>query len=55
MFVKKFLKDMKKKKLKYNYSLDHIMKFLDKNIKKKRKTKKIVKVNTELKWEKILN
>ena len=34
MFVKKFLKDMKNKNLKYEYSLDHIMNFLNKNTRK---------------------
>ena len=55
MFVKKFLKDMKNKNLKYEYSLDHIMNFLNKNTRKKRKIKKTIKVNTELNWEKLLN
>ncbi len=55
MFVKKFLKEMKNKNLKYEYSLDHIINFLNKNTKKKQKTKKTIKVNTELNWEKLLN
>ena len=46
---------MKKKNLKYEYTLDDIMKFLIKNNKKKHKTKNLINVNTELKWEKIVN
>ncbi len=55
IFVKKFLKDMKKKNLNYEYSLDHIIQYLRKNKKKKQKTKKLININTELKWEKIAN
>ena len=55
VFVKKFLTEMKKKDLKYEYSLDHIMKFLSQNDKKKQKINKKNKINTSLKWEKILN
>ena len=55
IFVKKFLKEMKKNNLKYEYSLDHIIKFSNKNDKKKQKVNKKIKVNTLLKWKKILN
>lgn len=55
IFVKKFLKEMKKKNLKYEYTLDDIMKFLIINNKKKQKIKNSINVNTELKWEKIVN
>ena len=46
---------MKKKNLKYEYTLDDIMKFLIINNKKKQKIKNSINVNTELKWEKIVN
>ena len=37
------------------YTLDDIMKFLIINNKKKQKIKNSININTELKWEKIVN
>ena len=45
---------MKKKNLEYEYTMDHIINYLRKNKRKKNITKKTVKLNTELEWEKIL-
>ncbi|MDC0953026.1 hypothetical protein OAR89_04615, partial [Pelagibacteraceae bacterium] len=54
LFVKKFLKSMSKNKKKYDYTMDDIINYLQKNNKKKPISKKPILINTDLKWEKII-
>ncbi len=55
--VKNFLSKMKKENKKYNYNMDDVVNYLKKNKKKKINllSKKLIEVNTDFKWEKILN
>lgn len=56
IFVKKFLEQMNKKNLKYNYDMNHIINFLKKNNKKiSKRSRKLEKTNTEINWEKVIN
>tara|TARA_X000001036_G_scaffold275022_1_gene255434 strand:+ start:980 stop:2743 length:1764 start_codon:yes stop_codon:yes gene_type:complete len=54
LFVKKFLKLMSKNKMKYDYTMDDIISYLQKNKKKNPISKKPILINTDLKWEKII-
>ena len=56
-FVKNFLFKMREKNKKYNYKMDDVIKYLKKNKKKNinLSSKKLNKINTDFKWEKILN
>ncbi len=54
LFVKNFLNNMKKRNLKYEYTMDHIINYLKKNKRKKNIINKTIKLNTELEWEKIV-
>lgn len=56
-FVKNFLLKMKKENKKYNYNINDVIKYLKKNKKKNINlfSKKLTKINTDFKWEKILN
>ncbi len=56
-FVKNFLIKMKKENKKYNYKMDDVVMYLKKNKKKtiSSSSKKLTDINTDFKWEKILN
>lgn len=56
-FAKNFLIKMKRENKKYNYNMDDVIKYLKKNKKKNinLSSKKLTKINTDFKWEKILN
>ena len=56
-FVKNFLLKMSKENKKYNYNMDDVVMYLKKNKKKNinLSSKKQTHVNTDFKWEKILN
>ena len=56
-FVKNFLFKMKRENKRYNYNMDDVTKYLKKNKKKNinLSSKKLTEINTDFKWEKILN